>query len=333
MIQTETIDLSLLDLDLRTNQSILQVLLDSQQQAVVAVQQASTQLDQAVHEAALRLAEDGSAGRLVLLGAGASGRIAVQDGAELWPTFSWPHERLLCCMAGGQQALTQSVENVEDDTQDAVEQVQQYNIGTQDVVVAMAASGRSAWTCEWLRQARAHGALCIGMANNANTPLLELAQIGVFLDTGAEVLAGSTRMAAGTAQKIALNLFSTTLMIRLNRTYGNLMVDMGAVNNKLDTRRVKLLQGVLPNLNDAQAQRAIDDAKGWVKLAALLASGDSEISARKRLRSCQGSLRQALGGLTRSYGELGPLPSSCLNFLLQHSAVKRICHSAFQPWE
>jgi len=104
-------------------------------------------------------------------------------------------------------------------------------------------------------------------------------------------------MAAGTAQKIALNLFSTTLMIRLNRTYGNLMVDMAAVNNKLDGRRIRLLRGVLPEIKDDQAIDALQAAKGWVKLAALLALGDSESSARERLETHRGSLRAAMQSL------------------------------------
>ncbi|MFK7994929.1 MAG: N-acetylmuramic acid 6-phosphate etherase [Granulosicoccus sp.] len=292
LVPTETIDRSLLDLDLRANGEIISTLLEGQRRAVDAVQQAQASLDNAIAAAAERLGE--SDGRLVLVGAGASGRIAVQDGAELWPTFSWPHERLLCVMAGGDKALVSSVEGVEDDAQAATREVAEYAINEQDVVVCIAASGKSPWTCQWLAASLQSGALTIGMANNADTPLLKSAAYAIFLDTGPEVLAGSTRMAAGTAQKIALNLFSTTLMIRMHRTFGNLMVDMGAVNIKLDQRRIRLLQGVLPDVSDETASRCLGVADGWVKLAALVARGDSAEAGRKRLAKHKGSLRAAL---------------------------------------
>lgn len=293
---TEFIDPELIDFDLRSNDEILSVLVENQQQAALAVSKAKPDLDNAIARAAEKLVNC-DRGRLVLVGAGASGRIAVQDGAELWPTFGWPAERLLCCMAGGEKALVHSIEGVEDDAVAAQQQVTQLAIGEQDVIFAVAASGRSAWTCSWLQQACDAGALGIGMANNSDTPLLRLAHCPVFLDTGSEVLAGSTRMTAGTAQKIALNLFSTTLMIRLNRTYGNLMVDMAAVNAKLDHRRIRLLKGVLPKLSDDDAVRALNQADGWVKLAALIACGDSPEEAKNRLSRHAGSLRASLSEL------------------------------------
>lgn len=292
IMQTEAIEQSLLDLDLRSNTEILDVLLSSQMRAVEAVRRASPALDSAVVMASQRLSQGN--GRLILAGAGASGRLAVQDGAEMWPTFGWPFERLLLCMAGGERALLSSVENVEDDADKAREEVAAASVNNSDVLIAVAASGRSAWTCSWLQEAAKAGALTIGVANNADTPLLVNADCPVWLDSGAEVLAGSTRMAAGTAQKIALNLLSTNLMIRLNRTYGNLMVDMAAVNRKLDQRRIRLLQGVLPALNESDAQRAIDSANGWVKLAALIALGDSAESGRSRLEQHRGSLRESM---------------------------------------
>ncbi|MGK0231780.1 MAG: N-acetylmuramic acid 6-phosphate etherase, partial [Gammaproteobacteria bacterium] len=239
-------------------------------------------------------------GRLVLAGAGASGRLAIQDGAELWPTFGWPHERLKLCMAGGFDALLSSLEGAEDDQDAAMSEVRDSEIGQHDVVIAIAASGRSRWTCAFLEQSREQGALTIGMANNADTPLLNIAECPIWLGTGAEVLAGSTRMAAGTAQKIALNGFSTALMIRLNRTYGNLMVDMAAVNEKLNIRRIKLLQGVLPELDEDQAQLALVEAGGWVKLAALVALGDSVDVGKSRLQESDGSLRLAMAALKSS---------------------------------
>lgn len=295
--QTETIDKSLSDLDLLSTDKLLHVLLDSQQSAINAAKGASHELELAVSRAAARLRHGN--GRLVLAGAGASGRLAIQDGAELWPTFGWPHDRLKLCMAGGFGALLSSLEGAEDDEDAALSEVTDSKISQHDVVVAIAASGHSPWTCSMLKQSRKQGALTIGMANNADTPLLEFAECPVWLNTGAEVLAGSTRMAAGTAQKIALNAFSTALMVRLNRTYGNLMVDMAAVNEKLNIRRIKLLQGVLPELDEQQAQLALDKAGGWVKLAALIALGDTAEVGKNRLELSQGSLRQAMETVKR----------------------------------
>ena len=292
---TERIDPELKDLDLKTNADILDVLLDSQQRAVDAVRRARGALDNAIVAATARL--QAGDGRLILVGAGASGRLAVQDGAEMWPTYGWPHERLILCMAGGKDALLASIEGVEDDAEAAVADVTAANVGPQDVVIALAASGQSPWTCAWLEASREAGALTIGMANNPDTRLLLAAECPVWLDSGAEVLAGSTRMAAGTAQKIALNLFSTNLMIRLNRTFGNLMVDMAAVNKKLDQRRIRLLQGVLPAVDDQQAAIAIDAANGWVKLAALIALGETSEQGRQRLAAHGGSLRAAIASI------------------------------------
>ncbi len=294
--KTEYIDRSQIDLDLHDNNTILQTLLDSQANAVSAVSAAIADIDRAVAASAERLTNSPQ-GRLILAGAGASGRLAVQDGAEMWPTFGWPHDRLLLSMAGGDAALIQSVEGVEDDADAANEEVAAAQLTADDVVLAIAASGESRWTCEWLRCAKSQGAVAIGIANNQDSTLLKISEHPVHLDSGAEVLAGSTRMAAGTAQKIALNLFSTTLMIRLNRTYGNLMIDMAAVNNKLEKRRIRLLQGVLPDLADDDARRAVEAANGWVKLAALLALGETESSARARLETHRGSLRAAMKSL------------------------------------
>lgn len=296
--QTEKIDTSYIDLDLLSTDQLLQTLLDSQQNAVTAVENAREALEVAVSMSATRLMQ--GSGRLVLAGAGASGRLAVQDGAELWPTFGWPHERLKLCMAGGSEALLSSVEGVEDDADAGILEIKEAEINQQDVVIGIAASGSSRWTCSLLEQSRKQGALTIGIANNSDTRLLQIAECPIWLATGAEVLAGSTRMAAGTAQKIALNAFSTALMIRLNRTYGNLMVDMAAVNEKLDSRRIRLLQGVLPNLDEAKANLALAEANGWVKLAALVALGDTAESGNRRLQEHDGSLRRAMQSLSRS---------------------------------
>jgi len=289
---TERISDDLADLELRDNTAILSTLAQSQSRAINAATNAIPALNTAVEEASRRLGS--TQGRLVMIGAGASGRLAVQDGAELWPTYGWPASRLLLSIAGGESALLRSIEGGEDNVENARHEVETNSIDSNDVVVGLAASGSSAWTVAWIEHAREAGALTIGMANNAQTPLILASQCPVFLDSGAEVLAGSTRMAAGTAQKEALNMFSTLLMIRLNRTYGNLMVDMAAINSKLDDRRLRMLNALLPDVDTATSKHALEQANGWVKLAALICLGCSRKSALQLLEQSKGSLRMAM---------------------------------------
>jgi len=290
--QTEHINNDLLDLDLRDNASILGTLAESQARGVDAANNAKPYIDKAVSAAHDRLRVGN--GRLVMVGAGASGRLAVQDGAELWPTYGWPAERLILSIAGGDSALLKSVEGIEDQADNARLEVESFEIGQNDVVLGLAASGHSAWTVAWIEHARSAGALSIGMANNAKTPLLLSSDCPIYLDSGPEVLAGSTRMAAGTAQKVALNMFSTLLMIRLNRTYGNLMVDMAAINSKLDDRRLRMLNTLVPNADASKAANALKQANGWVKLAALICLDQNHSEAVQLLEDCDGSLRAAM---------------------------------------
>ena len=292
MSDTESAPADDVPLDLAPTREVVDRLLDGQRRAIEAVARAAAPLAMAVDAAAARLA-DGE-GRIVLAGAGASGRLCVQDGAELWPTFGWPAERLVLAMAGGEAALLHSVEGVEDDAAQARDEVRSHRIGPADVVLAVAASGRSPWTVGWLREARERGAVSIAMASNPDTPLLRAAEHPVLLHTGAEVLAGSTRLGAGTAQKAALNTFSTALMVRLNRTHDNLMVDMAAVNGKLDRRRLAMLRRIVPGAGGREASAALTLSGGWVKLAVLVLAGESVEAARQRLERCRGSLREAL---------------------------------------
>ncbi len=231
-------------------------------------------------------------GRLVYAGAGASGRLAVQDGVELHPTFGWPRARLCYLIAGGERALVASIEGAEDDAAAAVAAVDALALAASDVVVAVAASGRTTFTCAVQRRARAAGALTIGVANNANTPLLDEAEIPVLLATGAEFLAGSTRMTAGTAQKIALNLFSTQTMMTLGRVYEGFMVDVVPTNAKLVARAKGIVQA-LAGCTAAEAATFWERAGGNLKLAVLLADGLGLEEAKARLEAAGGNLRQA----------------------------------------
>jgi N-acetylmuramic acid 6-phosphate etherase len=232
-------------------------------------------------------------GRLIYVGAGTSGRLAVQDGAELMPTFSWPSERLLLIMAGGAPAFTRSIEGAEDEVEDGIALIREHKVDGKDVLIAVAASGTTPFTVSCLREAKRYGALTIGIANNRATPLLKESDHPVWLDTGSEPIAGSTRLVAGTAQKITLNLLSSLLMILLGRVYGGLMVDMQATNEKLLRRSEDMLMRLTDCSRDA-AREALGRAQGSVKTATLLLHGCDLETARSLLDRGGGQLRKAL---------------------------------------
>ena len=270
---------------------ILDVLVEGQLAAVAAVRAARRSIESAVLAMEERL--KGGSGRLVYAGAGTSGRLAVQDGAELTPTFSWPGDRLVLLIAGGDEALLQAVEGAEDEGERGGERVREHRVGPDDVLIAVAASGTTPFTLTCLREAKRLGALTIGVANNPDTPLLKEADHGVWLDTGPEAIAGSTRLKAGTAQKITLNLLSSLLMIRLGRVYDGLMVDVQPTNKKLVRRSENMLMQ-LTDRDRAEVRAALDQANGSVKLAVLLLQGCSVEEAAAALEDADGQLRGAL---------------------------------------
>ena len=235
---TETILARYADLDAWPPGDMLAAMWEAQLAAVAAVRPALPAIEAACVAAAARLA---TAGRLVMVGAGTSGRIGAQDGAELPPTFNWPQERLLLLMAGGDIAFTKSVENAEDDRAAAIAAIAAHDVGRSDVVIGLAASGSTPFTTAAIIAARAAGALTIGMSNSAGGALLVEAEHPILVETGGEVIAGSTRMKAGTAQKLVLNMLSTSVMILLGKVKGNKMVDMQLSNNKLINRGARMV--------------------------------------------------------------------------------------------
>lgn len=279
------------DADAWPAEEALAAMLDQQAVAVSAVRQVLPELAAAVTGASGRLRGEG---RLVYAGAGASGRLAVQDGVELHPTFGWPHERLCTLVAGGDAALVRSVEGAEDDADAGQREAAALALGPDDVVVSVAASGMTRYTCAVQAEARRTGALTVGIANNAGTPLLTGADHPIALLTGPEFLAGSTRMTAGTAQKIALNLFSTRLMTELGRVYRGLMVRVVPSNAKLVARAHRIVAALAGVGIDAAAQ-AWEAADRDIPLAVLMLDGLGRASAQARLDAAGGSLRLARG--------------------------------------
>src|SRR5918997_511146 len=269
---------------------VLEAMIEGQLASVAAVRAARRSIERAALATEARLRQGG---RLVYAGAGTSGRLAAQDGAELNPTFSWPKERVLFLIAGGESALIEAVEGAEDRPEHGAGVVRENSIGREDVLIAVAASGTTPFTLACQREAKARGALTIGIANNQNTPLLNEADHGIWLDTGPESIAGSTRMKAGTAQKVTLNVLSSLVMIRLGHVYGGLMVDVQASNVKLVRRSEDMLMHLTERSRE-EVREALARADGSVKLAALLLQGCTTGEAEVALEQADGQLREAL---------------------------------------
>jgi len=287
---TEYIDPRYVDLDSWSSLEMIEAMYEEQVAAATAVRGALKAIAAAVDDAVPALQRGG---RLVYAGAGTSGRIGVQDGTELPPTFDWPADRLVFAMAGGLGALVQSVEGAEDDEAEGARAVAQAKIGADDVVIGIAASGTTPFTIGALRAASAARGVTIALANNPGAPLFAVARHAIMVETGSEVIAGSTRMKAGTAQKIVLNLLSTAIMVRLGRVYRGLMVHMRPSNAKL-RRRAEGMVGQIAGCSEADAARLLDRSDGDVKLAVLLGMGLAEAEARALLARQGGNLRLAI---------------------------------------
>lgn len=291
MLKTETPSSQHPDLDLYELPQLISAFVEDQLEAVAAVRAAGPQLALAVAAALPRIR---AGGRLVYAGAGTSGRLGVLDSVELYPTFSWPRERAVALIAGGRDAMFVAVEGAEDDREQGVRDLQAVVIGSNDVLLALAASGGTPYVLGALEAARAAGALTIAFANNAQAPVTAAAEIGITLDTGPEVISGSTRLKAGSAQKMALNTFSSSLMVKLNKVYGNLMVDLKATNAKLLRRAVALTMRA-SGAEEAQARAVLERCDFHVKVAVVALRRQISVdAARQLLDRAQGSVRQAL---------------------------------------
>lgn len=290
MPNTESVNPRFADIDRWTTTEAVEAMLEGQLSAIASIKSQTGQIAAAAEAAAERL-RDG--GRLVYVGAGTSGRVAVQDGVELGPTFGWPNTRLLYLIAGGTDALVRSAEGAEDDADDARSRIDEAAIGSGDVVIGVAASGRTPFTIAALKAAKAAGALTIAIANNAGTELLQVAGHGLLAATGSEAIAGSTRMKAGTAQKAILNLLSTAIMLRLGRVYRGLMVDMVISNEKLLNRAFGIVRA-LSDCSEATAVKAVHLAGNDIKTAVLIALGKDPVEAAALLRDHGGILRDAV---------------------------------------
>jgi N-acetylmuramic acid 6-phosphate etherase len=297
-LPTEQISQAHHNLDTLATLELTQAFVQDQQQAVQAVLKATAQIAEAVDQAVERLKQGG---RLIYAGAGTSGRLSFVDASELPPTFSWPSERAVVAIAGGTGAFKQAVEGAEDDFAGGQKDVLAFKPGPKDVLIGIAASGTTPYVLGALAAARAAGALSIGIANNPQTPVLSNCDIPISIHTGPEVISGSTRLKAGTAQKITLNTLSSSIMVKLGKVYGNLMVDLQSTNQKLEKRALRLTQ-IATGASQEEALSALRACGFQVKTAiVMLRKGLDAKEARELLEQHQGVVRSAiLSGITLS---------------------------------
>jgi N-acetylmuramic acid 6-phosphate etherase len=295
VLDTEQVNPTTTEIDLMSPLEIVRVINNEDAKVAQAVKQVLSSIAEAIEAIAERLRRGG---RLIYAGAGTSGRLGALDASECPPTFNIPLELVVACMAGGPQALDQAHEDFEDSAGAGQADMERLGITEADAVVGITASGRTPYACGAVAYAKRQGALTIGLACNANTPLEQEVQIMIAPVVGPEVITGSTRLKAGTAQKMVLNMLSTGTMILLGKTFGNLMVDVQATNYKLQQRALSIVQQAT-GLDGEAARTLLEKAGGETKTAILVARANiSPEEARARLTTHNYILRTALEALS-----------------------------------
>lgn len=278
------------NLDTYDVKEIIGLMNDEDKTVAEAVEQSLPQI-QAVIEAIINVMEKG--GNLYYIGAGSSGRMGILDASECPPTFGVDPELVVGMIAGGDEAIRWSVEDAEDDRGAGREDVLEV-VTTDDAVVGIAASGTTPYVLAGIEAANEIGAVTAGISCNKGTPLSDTAQFGIEIKTGPEVLAGSTRLKAGTSQKMVLNMISTATMIKLGKAYGNMMVNMQATNHKLRERAVDIVQGAT-DVDHEKARDMIDQAAGDTRAAILMIMyGIDAETAFAALTQANGHFRNAM---------------------------------------
>jgi N-acetylmuramic acid 6-phosphate etherase len=288
---SEQVNVLTRDLDLYPTETMIGLMHLQDQQAVAAVRPALPAITRAADDIASRM---GQGGRLIYVGAGTSGRLGVLDASECPPTFNADSDQVVGVIAGGVAAMTSAVEGVEDDAEAGARALRDLAIGPLDSIVGITASGRTPYVQGALAEAGRRQALTIALTCNLPAPVAEAAQHVIAPLVGPEALAGSTRLKAGTAQKLILNMLSTAVMVRLGKTYGNLMVDLRPENVKLQARTRRIVAQAC-GLSEEEAANALRHSGGEVKVAIVTTlAGCSQAEARQRLVQAGGVVRKAL---------------------------------------
>jgi N-acetylmuramic acid 6-phosphate etherase len=277
--------------DAMTPSEFVQLMHREDAKALAAVERESASIARAIEIVADRLR---SGGRLVYLGAGTSGRLGVLDASECPPTFNSPPEQVVGLIAGGYGALTRAVEGAEDHPEFAEQDLQRIAFSSRDVLMGIATSGRTPYVLGGIKYARRQDAFTIGLACNARSALAEIVDLMIAPVVGPEVISGSTRLKAGTATKLVLNMITTGAMIQLGKTYGDLMVDLRATNAKLEERTRRIV-AQMTGLNEVEARAALERCGGELKTTVVAVRGNlSPDAARRLLADAGGHLRRAL---------------------------------------
>ena len=290
-LTTERADPAFADLDLLSTAEQVALIAEQGRRAADAVAAESESIARAVDGIVARLRQGG---RLIHIGAGTPGRLGVLDASEIPPTFGADPGLVVGVIAGGDDALRNAIENAEDDAVAGAAALAELGVGPLDSVVGISASGRTPYVSGALRAARERGALAISVTNNRGSEMSAEADVAIEVVSGAELVAGSTRLNAGTAQKLVLNALSTLTMVQLGKVYGNLMVDVQSTNEKLHARAERIVIHATGATPEAAAQ-ALVEAEGSVKVAIGIIAGSADASAvRAALAAAEGRLREAL---------------------------------------
>lgn len=291
ILATESVRPDLDDLDRRPMDELVRTLVEGQSAAQSAVMAAVPAIAAAADAIAGRLMRGG---RLFYVGAGTSGRLAILDASECPPTFNTPPDLVVALIAGGPAAVQEAVEGAEDDAEAGAADLRARHLAPEDAVVGITASGRTPYVIGALRFAGEVGSHTVAIVNNARSALADIADTAIELLTGPEVIAGSTRLCAGTAQKIALSTLSSAVMVRLGKTYGPYMVDVRATNAKLRRRALRMVQQITGADVTASAG-ALAATEGRVKPAVVMLLGGCDArEAERRLEAAAGRVREAL---------------------------------------
>lgn len=289
-LKTEQRNHATMELDKLSPIEIITIMNDEDAKVAAAVRLHLPEIAKAVEAIVARLRQGG---RVIYIGAGTSGRLGVLDASECPPTFSTTDE-FIGIMAGGDTAIRNAVEGAEDNPDLGIEDLTQINVNSKDIVVGLAASGRTPYVLGAVNYARQRGAVTIAVTCNPGSDLGKLADIAINVAVGPEVLTGSTRLKSGTAQKMVLNMLSTASMVRSGKTYGNLMVDVKPSNQKLIERTVKIVQEAT-GCDDETARETLEKCNHRPKTAIVMILADcDEENALKRLESARGFVREAI---------------------------------------
>ena len=279
------------NIDCASTIEILQIINNEDKQVALAVEKQLTYIANAVDAISNAFLNHG---RLIYLGAGTSGRLGILDASECPPTYGTPPEQVIGLIAGGKPAIFKAVENAEDSPELAINDLKHINFSAKDILVGIAASGRTPYVIGGMQYAKSLGATVVSLCCNPNAPMINLANIAITPIVGAEVITGSSRMKAGTAQKMILNMLTTASMIRIGKVYGNLMVDVEATNAKLVERQISIVMQAT-DCNRDTAITTLNQCNQHCKTAILMIlAGITAQQAKTKLEQNNGFIRKAL---------------------------------------